>query len=280
MTRAAFAAAAAVGLALAVVTLGWSQLSASRAGDELMDITSPVVTKRGVAQMRADIDRGTQLVGVTRTLGADVAKADPGFAASLAQLPAAVELGDKVVGNLERRQEQFEDAESLPGLGLSLHDAVLGQLVLAGLLVAAGLAGMLRPRRLLAGGVLAAGVALVAMPLALGHVGKAADTDELLDSLRPFSAAKVRAREQGLQAARTVFDGLRATGRAEPAVVAETTAALGRMDRLVTVSAKLQPLLVKADKLSATAGIIVILGAGGVLILAGAAGVARPPKRA
>lgn len=264
------------------VIVGASQLDAARSGDDLLDGAAPFLSDEGLSTIQADLER----IDATFTLLA----ADPGFAAEVAgdpalseaaaRLPEAQGLAEKVVGNLDQRQGQFDSAAALPGLGLDLHGAVVGLLVVATIALLAGVAGLVRPTRSAAVVVLLAGVAVAGTPLALGHLAKAHDTDELLDSLRPFSVEKVEARRNGLADVRLVFDA--SDGAAVPAEdLAETAAAIERFEELVEFSEEAQPLLVDATTMSATTTAWLSIGEGSALAIAGVAGLltARRPAR-
>ncbi len=307
-----FVAALAVGVGLIVVTLAFSRFDAADAADEVVNGAAPLVTQASVERIRDDLDRITGTAGAIsgpgldrlgaisgegrRALVARVEERDPRFTENLGALPMIGQLAEKVVGNLERRLGEFDSAESLPGLGMTLESATWAQLVLALGLVVLGIVGLLRPRRLLAGVVLAIGALLVAVPLALSYPEKTADTDAVLDSLRPFTVEKVKAREDGLATVRSVFDDFRgeviplvarrtgasveeveaALGRTSPDLSPESfrqvDAALDRFEGLVAFSRRIQPRLVEADTMSATAGMWVTLGSGAVLLLFGAIG--------
>jgi hypothetical protein len=146
---------------------------------------------------------------------------------------------------------------------------------------------------------------LVVVPLALGHPAKARDTDALVNSLRPFSVDKIRARAEAVTGGRQLFGGFRdgvipqvaarartspqsveaKLGEASPqlssASLDETEAMLDRFEALTAVTRRIQPLLVEADATSAKASVWLVIGPGIVLVLAGAYGVAalraRPP---
>ncbi|WP_183095341.1 hypothetical protein, partial [Nocardioides stalactiti] len=135
----------------------------------------------------------------------------------------------------------------------------------------AAVAGAFRPSRGAAGVILGVGVLLAAVPLGLGHVGKAHDTDALLDSLRPFSVEKVEAREAGLADALLVAGAY--DGTSVPAEdLAALDAALDRFTALVALSRDAQPLLVDATEISASTTVGTSIGAGAALAAAGVLG--------
>ena len=236
LIRLPFVAALAVGVGLIVVTFAFSRFDAADAADEVVNGAAPLVTQPGVQRIRDDLDRVTSTAAAIsgpgldrlgaisgegrRALVAQVEEREPRFTDNLGALPMIGKLAEKVVGNLERRLGEFDSAESLPGLGMTLESATWAQLVLAFGLVVLGVVGLLRPRRLLAGAVIAVGALLVAVPLALSYPEKTADTDAVLDSLRPFTVEKVKAREDGLATARGVFDDFR--GEVIPLVARRT----------------------------------------------------------
>ena len=183
-----------------------------------------------------------------------------------------------MTANLEQRQEQFDSAVALPGLGLDLFAAAVGVLVLAGVALLAGGIGLIRPTRWAAVVVLIVGFAVAGTPLALGHLAEAQDIDALLDSLRPFSKEKVEARQHGLADVRLVFDAYH--GTAVPAAdLTETAAAIDRFAGLVDFSAEIQPLLVDATTMSATTTVGLSIGEGSALALAGATGLMVARRR-
>lgn len=286
LRRLPFALACVTGLLMVGVIVGASELDAARSGDAVLDGAAPFLTDDGLGTIQADLERidttFTQMAADPEFV-AEVA-ADPALSEAAARLPAAQGLAEKVVGNLDQRQGQFDSAAALPGLGLDLLGAVVGLLVLAGIVLVAGAVGLVRPNRWAAGVVLLAGVAVAGTPLALGHLDKARDTDALLDSLRPFSVEKVEARRSGLADVALVFDAY--DGTAVPAQdLAETAAAIGRFEELVEFSEEAQPLLVDATTMSATTTARLSIGEGAALVLAGCAGLltarrqgrSRPP---
>jgi hypothetical protein len=324
LTRAAFAVAVAGGLVLIVVPAARSAFSGARAGDDLVELASPVLSDEGLADLRHDFDvldaTGTALIEVgvphlaeqtgqtPEELVAEIGRTDPAVATALADLPAVTDLGGRIVTNLERRQGEFDSAASLPGLGLTLEQGawlLLGTgIVLAGL----GVVGVARPRRSVVVAVGVVGALLVAGPLALGYPDKTSDTDALLDSLRPFSVAKVEQREVALATVQSVLDGMDRVilptvaahmgtsvaavaadlGQVDPALAPQRfadarTILVGFAD-LVAFSRTIQPLLVEATNLPSTAfvwltilpGAALVAAAGGALVF----GAPRSRRRA
>lgn len=307
----AFTVAGAVGAGLLILLLAMGQIGAAGAADEVVDAAAPLVTEESVGQMRSDLDEVRAATGAIEPAGldslaqqagqsreeldAELAQRYPEFTESLAEAPEVSQLADMVIGNLERRIDQFDSAESLPGLGLSLQAAAWGQLLLAVAVIALAVLGITRPRRVWAWAIATIGAGMVIVPLILGYPSKTSDTDELLDSLRPFSREKVVAREQGLATARNVFDGYRedvlpyvaersgsstaevesALGSVDPALsppsLDEIPPILDRFEELVEFSDRIQPKLVEADTISATTGVWIFMGAGAVLLLSGVA---------
>jgi len=264
--------------------------------------------------MRADLGHLERVAGAFRTAGvpalARLADQPPrvfvaqtrigtlDLETSLDQLRPIQANANKVVGNLERRRGQFDAAASLPGAGLTLNQGAWLGLAAGAALLLLGIVGMLRPRRWPAAVVLAAGTGLIVAGLVLDYPRKTADTDAIVDSLRPFSAEKVQGRREGLATTRGVFAGLqdevvaavasranttvpavrKQLAAASPALtpdsLAEASAAIDRFDELVRFSARAQPLLVEVDGgLSARAvAWLLLLGPGLALALAGAIG--------
>lgn len=279
LRRLPFALACCAALFVAVVALTTSQLEAASSGDELLEEAAPFLTDEALRSARADLER----IDETLTLmAADPAFAEvavePALAESAARLPEVGASADKVISNLEQRQGEFESAAALPGAGLDLHQAVIGLLVVAAAVFVAGAVGVVRPNRWAAVVVLAGGVLVAGVPLALGHPAKAHDTDALLDSLRPFSTEKVEARENGLADVQLVFGSYDGSG--VPADdLAETAAAIDRFAEMVEVTRYAQPRLVEATTLSATTTTTLAIGEGAVMALAGAAGLAAAWRR-
>jgi hypothetical protein len=311
------------GAGLLVVLLGFSQVSASRAGDKLDKLVPPVVTPAALHRLSADLNKAESVSAALREVGlprlaalsarapsafqADLTRRYPAFAGGVAQLPAIQRTAEKVVTNLERRRGQIDSAASLPGLGLNLNEAVWGELAIGVLLIVVGIAGLARPRREIAAAIGAIGLLLVALPLALGNLGKAADSDALLGSLRPFSVQKVRVRRADLATARLVFSDFRGQVVPYVAAAAYTTPAAvegdlgaaspqlsrvslhetdGVLDLFGTyVALPLQPLLVKVDRVSPEAAtwLVIIVGAalmfGSALGLIGARAATTGPRR-
>lgn len=309
MRRLPFVVAIVIGVALIAVLLGESQLSASSAADEGIAITGPHLTRPAVRQMRVDLTQAEAFAAAMNRVGLPRLAAlsgeptsawlgqlpyrDPMVAAGMAKLPAIQRLAEKVVRNLQRRRGQFEAAASLPGLGLTKHDAVWAELALGVVLILLGALGFVRPRRATAVVVLVIAAGLVITPLILDYPGKTAGTDALLTSLRPFTIQKVRAREAGLMTAQTVFAGFRDDLIPQAANAAHTTpravmtslpaadpelgqagfaqieVVLRRFGTLVSFSARIQPLLARADTLSARANMWILIGPGIALLVAG-----------
>jgi hypothetical protein len=307
------------GLVLVAVPLAESALDGARAGDDLVELASPVLSDDGLAKLRADFDTlaatGTALTeqGIphlaaqtgrtTDEFVAAIGATDPELARALADLPAVNALGGRIVTNLERRQGEFDSAASLPGLGLDLEQGAWLLLGTGAALIALGVVGLVRPRRGVVVALAVAGALLVAGPLALGYPDKTSDTDALLDSLRPFSVAKVEEREAGLATVEAVLDGM--DGLILPAVAASTgtsvdavAADLGTVDpalsaqrfvdartvladfaSLVAFSRTIQPLLVDATSLPSEAFLWLTIVPGAALLLAGTAALVLDARR-
>src|SRR5437588_1588527 len=312
MRRVPFVIAILAGATLLVVPLAKSELKGSRAGDKLVEQSFPQLTKPALRELRSDLD---QLKGVAAALidtgvprlatlsgqspdafRASLVTSDPAVSKGLEQVPGIVQQADKVVSNLERRRGQFESAASLPGPGLSLKEGVWAGLAVGAALALAGAVGMARPRRWLVAAITVVGILLVAAPLALRYPAKTADTDAILDSLRPYSAAKVHARQVSLATVRGMLDGFQndvvpkvaATARTTPAAVAadlaaaderlspthqaETEAHLKRFASVIDFSVRIQPLLVDSTRLPARALTWLLIVPGAALVFAGAIG--------
>ena len=324
LRRLGFVVVIAVGAGLIAVMLAASELSASSAADEGIAITAPHLSERAVHQIRADLTQAEAFAAAMRTVGLSrlaslsgetpaaflhqLAYRNPQLAAGISRLPSIQRLAEKVVTNLERRRGQFESAASLPGLGITKHDAAWVQLALGALLILVGALGVVRPRRATGAIVLAIAAALIIAPLALDYPAKTADTDALLNSLRPFTIQKVHARQAGLRTARTVFVDFRddlipqvaTRAHTTTAVVnqlasaspelsgpgfAQTDAVLDRFGGLVAFSGRIQPLLARGDTISARTDMWILIGAGIALLLASSLSLITPgptskPRRA
>jgi hypothetical protein len=317
--RVVFVMAVLGGAALLVIGLARSSVDSAKAGDRLVAASAPVLTDAGLRQLRTEL---TDLVQVgeamatngvptlARLSGQDeqsflrgLETSVPAVPEGLRQLPAIEKQADGIVTNLERRQGQFESAKALPGPGLNLEQGAVAGLVLGALLVVAGVAGLVRPSRGLTVVLLVLGVIMVAAPLALGFPKKTADTDALLDSLRPFSVEKVEARQaslatvtgllEGLEdevipavatAAGTTPDGVReelasADSHLAPVPMQRAAEAMDHFAFLVRFSGTIQPLLVQTSELPARAVTWLLLLPGLALVIAGAVSLRAPRDR-
>lgn len=271
--RLPFAVVALMALGFLAVSLATTPWQAASAGDELVAGASPVLTDDALAATRADLElMGTTFATISTdpTFAAE-ARQDPALSDAAGRLPEIAALADKVVGNLEQRQGAFESAAALPGFGMDLVGATIAMLIAVGVVLVAGVRGTLRPARWVGGAILVVGLAVGAAPLLLGHLQKAEDTDDLLDSLRPFSAEKVEARESGLADVRTVFEAYDGTS-VVAADLALTDAAIDRFATLVEFSRYAQPRLVEATPRTATSTVWLATALGGAFAVAGAAG--------
>ncbi len=302
--RLVFAVALVSGAAMSAIGFARSSVDSARAGDLLVSLASPVLTDAGLRELRTEL---TDLVQVgdalatngmptlARLSGQDeesflrgLQSTAPGVPEGLRQLPAIEKQADGIITNLERRQGQFESAAALPGAGLNLEQGATAGLLLGVLLLVVGLIGLVRPGRGLIVGLLVVGVAMLAGPLALGFPTKTADTDALLDSLRPFTVEKVEARRASLATVTALLDGLEdsvipgvasaagttpdavrdaladADSHLAPVPMARAAEAMEHFAFLVRFSGTIQPLLVQTSELPARA-------AAGMLMLPGAA---------
>ncbi len=278
--RIPFALAALMALGFLAVSLATTPWQAASAGDELVAGASPFLTDDGLGRIRADLElMGTTFAAISTdpTFAAD-ARQDPALTDAAGRLPEIAALADKVVSNLEQRQGAFESASALPGFGLDLVGATIAMLIAVGVVLVAGVLGALHPVRWVGGAILVVGLAVGAAPLLLGHLQKAQDTDDLLDSLRPFSAEKVEAREGGLADVRTVFEAYDGT-TVTAADLALTDAAIDRFAALVEFSRYAQPRLVEATPRTATSTVWMTTALGGALAAAGAAGIVTSGRR-
>ena len=317
--RLAFVIAIVAGATLVVVPLAASEPSASDAAGRLIVLTKPVMTRESLSSLRTGLTKAEAVAAAVAEVGlprlgvvarqrppqfqAYLSRRDPAVTAGLAKLPAIRRLTEKIITNLERRRAQYEAAAALPGLGLTLNQSVWATVIVGALLAIAGAVGLVRPRRGMLVAIGVVGLALVATPIALGNIGKASDADAVLNSLRPFSVARVQARREALATVDTVYQGFLGAVVPQVAALARTTPAAVRVDLgsadpelsdaslrqfqaivnryapLVAASAVFQRLLVKADALSAQTTLWLLIGAGALVLLASVGGVATSAPR-
>lgn len=242
MQRITAVLAVVLGLGLIGFTLATSLYSRTAAAERITDTFRSAMSPAGVASTRADYDtiaRGrTQFTrDLVPALARDLKLSAPQFNAFVGSnfpaVPAAVATFPRInsfvgpyITTLERNREEFDDADSLPLLGLPL-DAT--PWLIAGLGAAIALAGglaLLTGSRAATLAILALGAVAVAVPLAASIPGKASDARRI-----------------------TVIGGQVLDRRA--AAFAETTTA--KVDALVTeVTTKMVPAL--ATRLGTTPG--------------------------
>lgn len=263
--RISFIVAIASGVTLIAIPLARSGIEAGRAGDRLVVLAKPLFSDEGLKTLRSDVElvsaAGQEVNGAARQR-----YEPPARSADLARLPAATALGEHIVSNLEQHQSDFNAAASLPGAGLTLEQGAWAVLALGATLVVVGLLGLYRPRRALVVAVALSGVVMIAAPLATNYPAKTADTDAVLDSLRPYSVEKVQTRVDALATLHRVFSG----DELAPSRRQQVNDALDRIAPLVDFSQKSRPLLVQATRLPTRALTWLIILPAAVLLLSAA----------
>jgi hypothetical protein len=169
------------------------------------DLVRHELSSEGLAQHRHDfqVARDTMhglesevLPAVAATLGvtdealrARIAADYPAVDRLLVEQPELVALAEGGLANLEAQEERFENADALPTGFLPGWAGGAWSLILAAVVIVCGAvllrAHAARVRRTALGLVAAVAVLLIALPLAMGTPGKAADAQAVLDTLRP-----------------------------------------------------------------------------------------------
>ncbi len=304
----------AVVVGLATVVVGLTVFSPSRAadGDRLISLVDVELTDRGLADHRFDLDTWDQgsaelqtgavpwlasLVGTPPDdYTAQLRRAVPAVDTALTTLPDALPFARRILTNLQAQQENFEAAQDLPGPGLSL-EAGAWLLVAAGAVLAVlGGVVVVTGRRSSRIGVAALAAVLVVGPLATSFPSNADKTADLLSTLNFDHQVAVRTRTF-FEVTRDLFAGVdaqvlpltaRAAGIDEATLAAETRArfpalatALDHQDEIaarfearVRIREQAVDDLVEVKKVPLRALGWLVIGAGGGVLLAGAAAVA------
>lgn len=203
----------AAGVFLIVTSLWIGGFRAAAAGEVLLDHTRGEVSADGLRALRHDFDRARAatdllrdevLPGLATQLGVTPAQLDtalraryPAVAKGLEQGPEIEASTDAGIANLEKHQDDFDAADSLPVWFLPLTVAPGITIGVGIVLLVLGVFVLLRPgRRGWLVGLCVAGVLLAVVPLATRGPQKASDAKSLIDSLNitQESAEGTRAR--------------------------------------------------------------------------------------
>lgn len=213
LTLVAGIVAIASGAAIVIGTIATKSFSRADAGQAATDLVRPEMTPDGLAQHRADFEIATAAVEelyaeAFPVLAAEVSLTPEEFEQQIeANYPAVGEFisserreeayafAEAIVANLERHQEDFEEADAIPVSWMTMDVGPWLAVALGAVLALAGVIAVLRPSRLALAIVAVLGLALVVGPLVTRFPQKAYATRDLLDSLT-FStelAAETRA---------------------------------------------------------------------------------------
>jgi hypothetical protein len=225
------------GPAFAVIVLGALLLAAGaaevwvgRKAESVADLVRPEMTDAGLAQHRSDFETARAAVeglqsDVLPAVAGALGVSEAALTAAVQDYPAVARLMDdqdeiipfaeQSLVNLERQQDNFEDADSLPLASLPGWAGGTVTILLACLLVGLGV-WMFRVGAegrpwlpvMLCG---AAAVTLLVAPLALRYPAKAGSAQTVLDSLNPSEAVVARTEaamlttEEGVAELQSVF---------------------------------------------------------------------------
>ena len=124
----------------------------------------------------------------------------PAVATGIAEIPSIAAFVAPIVDGLEQGADEFDSAQSIPGLGLPLTATPWLAIGVGLLLLGAGTAALLAPGRVTMLVILAIGGAMVVAPLALGLPEKTANAREIGDVAKLGLGADVAERpRQGVQ---------------------------------------------------------------------------------
>ena len=195
-------------LAVGLLAAGGGELWVGFKAETVANLVRSELTDEGLAQHRADYEQARTVfeglddevipaaaagVGIEEAqLRALVDVGYPDVASVISQRDELLAFAESGLTNLEQQQGRFERADSLPVPGLPAWTSSLLTLLLAAMLLSAG--GLMFAGKAGAGLTAAGTVAalLIVVPLVLQAPGKAADTQEVLDSLSPTDAAVSR----------------------------------------------------------------------------------------
>jgi hypothetical protein len=194
--RLSYAAAVAVGIGLIVMTLSLSLFGRAAAGERITDTFRSTVAPRGFTQLAHSYGEirglGTQLnsravpfltaeLGVTPArFRAKLERDFPATARAVREGPPAIALVDPVIPQLVGVRSDFHRVDRIPGLGLPITVLPWVLVGLGAALAALGAAGLAGRRGALPA-LAFTGLAMVAVPLALGLPGKLAAGPHLVD---------------------------------------------------------------------------------------------------
>ena len=230
--------AVASGATIVIGTIATKSFSRADAGQAATDLVRSEMTPAGLARHRADFEIATAAVeelyseafpAIAAQLGVSTEEFDqqlqsnyPAVAefASSERREEAYAFADAIVTNLERHQEDFEEADAIPVSWMPMDIGPWLAVGLGGLLALAGVIALVRGSRLALVVVAALGAALVVGPLVTRFPQKADAARDLLDSLTfgEELAAQTRALADAAEAA---------TEEAEGSLFPDLAAALG-----------------------------------------------------
>jgi hypothetical protein len=187
--RYAAIAAIVLGLGLIVVTPALSLFSGAPAGERILNRFTPVLSRGGIAQLRHDFANveamsnqffGTTVPDLRRQLGMTPRQFDtyvaihyPAVATAARDIPPAVKFVAPTIPLISGSHDDFETAKTLPAFGLPPRSAPWALVGIGAALALLGGVALWRPSRLTTAALAAAGVALIAVPLALSIPHKA-----------------------------------------------------------------------------------------------------------
>jgi hypothetical protein len=240
---------AAATLGVLILGAGIAESSVVRIAERVADRVRPELTDDGLARHRQDFESANSvLAGLTDDVLPALAESlnvqqDLLMLQRASQYRAVAKLvleKDEMASaargsleNLERQQGRFESADSIPASWLPIYASSAWTMVLGAIALAVGLALAFRPKMrgpealVLLG---AAGVLLVALPLAFRLPWKAADADTVLDSLNA-SEDVVRRTGELYATARDGFAEL--DERALPDLASALGISRGQLDALI-----------------------------------------------
>ena len=191
MRRIVAVVAIAVGIGLVVVTLSYSFFARATGGQHITDRFRSTMSTAGLQQLVTNF-------GVIKGLGNQfIDQAAPAFAHQLGmtpqeferfasanfpavgrafrEVPPAIALVGPVNPRLVASHSDFQKVDDIPGLGLGIPAVPWAMVIVAALLVAAGIAGLLiRRSRLPTAAIAVVGVGMIVVPFALSLTDKAA----------------------------------------------------------------------------------------------------------
>lgn len=203
-TRVAAAVLSTLGLLLMVA--GGSEVFVAQRAARVADLVRPELTDEGLAQHRRDFETLSSVIdGLDSSvlpavakelrlseneLRGEITRSYPEVGQLLEQKDVLLPFAEQGLTNLERQQEDFQNADSLPPLGLPGYSGGLLNIVLGAGVFVTGLVALSRgPTRARAHLATIAFIAalMIVVPVALQVPQKAQSAQRVLDSLNPSS---------------------------------------------------------------------------------------------